>query len=59
MVSSMNEEILKSIDEAFNLISSIYVKEDDVERMAAAKIRLRNAYVSVKACTEKEEKSDG
>lgn len=54
MVSSMNEEILKSIDEAFNLISSIYVKEDDVERMAAAKIRLRNAYALVK-----EEMSDG
>ena len=55
----MNEEILKSIDEAFRLISSIYVKEDDVEVMAAAKLRLRNAYASVKACAEKEEKSDG
>ena len=58
MVSSMNEEILKSIDEAFNLISSIYVKEDDVERMAAAKIRLRNAYTLAKAYAE-EEKADG
>ena len=54
----MNEEILKSIDEAFNLISSIYVKEDDVERMAAAKIRLRNAYTLAKAYAE-EEKADG
>ena len=54
----MNEEIMKSIDEAFRLISSIYVNEDDVERMAAAKSGLRNAYTLAKASVE-EEKSDG
>ena len=55
----MNEEILKSLDEAFSLISSIYVNENDVERMAAAKSKLRNAYSLVKMCGEKAENSDG
>ena len=53
----MNEEILKSIDEAFNLISSIYVRQNDVEVMAMAKAHLREAYKA--AGGKKEEKSDG
>lgn len=50
---------MKSLDEAFSLISSISVKESDVERMAAAKSKLRNAYALVKMCGENKEKSDG
>ena len=38
------EEIMKAIDEAFRLISSIYVRQNDVEVMAMAKARLREAY---------------
>jgi len=35
------EEIKKAIDEAFRLVSSIYVRQNDVEVMAAAKAHLR------------------
>ena len=38
------EEIMKRIDEAFRLISSIPVKGNDVEVMAMAKSKLREAY---------------
>lgn len=40
----MNDKIAKEIDTAFKLISSIYVKENDVDTMAVAKQHLRNAY---------------
>lgn len=43
----MNDELndlQKEIDMAFKLISSIPVKEDSVELMAAAKSHLRKAY---------------
>lgn len=42
-------EIMKSINEAFRLISSIYVRENDVEVMAAAKAHLREAYKAAEA----------
>ena len=57
MVSSMNEEVMEKIDEAFRLISSIYVRENDVEVMAMAKAHLREAYKAAGA-KEKEE-TDG
>ena len=37
-------EIKKNLDKAFKLISSIYVKDMDVEAMFAAKQALRQAY---------------
>ena len=55
MVSSMNEEVMEKIDEAFRLISSIYVRQNDVEVMAMAKAHLREAYKAAGA----KEKSDG
>ena len=57
MVSSMNEEVMDKIDEAFRLISSIYVRQNDVEVMALAKAHLREAYKAAGA--EKEAKADG
>lgn len=38
------DEIMKAMDECYKLISSIAVKEGDVEIMAAAKVKLRAAY---------------
>lgn len=35
---------MKAMNECFKLISSIYVREGDVEVMAAAKAKLRAAY---------------
>ena len=53
----MNEEVIEKIEEAFRLISSIYVRQNDVEVMAMAKAHLREAYKA--AGGKKEEKSDG
>ena len=51
------EEIMNAMNDCFRLISSIAVKEGDVEVMAAAKTRLRAAY---KAAEEiRKEASDG
>ena len=57
MVSSMNEEVMEKIDEAFRLISSIYVRQNDVEVMAMAKAHLREAYKA--AGTKEKEETDG
>ena len=48
------EEIMKKIDEAFRLISSIAVKGNDVEVMALAKTRLREAYSAAENHGEEE-----
>ena len=53
----MNEEVMDKIDEAFRLISSICVRQNDVEVMAMAKAHLREAYKAAGA--NKEEMSDG
>lgn len=37
-------EIQKEIQEAFNILRQIYVKDADVEKMAMAKARLSQAY---------------
>ena len=37
-------EIQKELQEAFNLLRQIYVKDADVEKMALAKARLSRAY---------------
>lgn len=54
MVSLMNEEIMKAIDEAFRLISSIYVRQNDVEIMAMAKAKLRAAYAAAEVLGKEE-----
>ena len=58
----MNEKLKKEIDTAFGLISTLLVKGDAVDAVAAAKAALRRAYALVKASEEtatKEEHSDG
>lgn len=58
----MNEKLKKEIDTAFGLISTLLVKGDAVDAVAAAKAALRRAYAllsdSEKTAT-KEEHSDG
>ena len=59
----MNEKLKKEIDTAFGLISTLLVKGDAVDAVAAAKAALRRAYALVidsetKNAT-KEENSDG
>ena len=58
----MNEKLKKEIDTAFGLISTLLVKGDAVDTVAAAKAALRRAYAllsdSEKNAT-KEENSDG
>lgn len=51
------DEIMKAMDECYRLISSIAVKEGDVEIMAAAKARLRAAYKA--AADVRKEPSNG
>ena len=59
----MNDELKKEIDTAFGLISTLLVKGDAVDAVAAAKAALRRAYAllsdsDTKNAT-KEENSDG
>lgn len=45
----MNDKIAKELDTAFRLISTIFVRENDVDTMAVAKQHLRNAYAMLTA----------
>ena len=59
----MNEKLKKEIDTAFGLISTLLVKGDAVDAVAAAKAALRRAYAllsdsDTKTAT-KEDNSDG
>ena len=58
----MNEKLKKEIDTAFGLISTLLVKGDAVDAVAAAKASLRRAYALLSDSDEteaKEEHSDG
>ena len=58
----MNEKLKKEIDTAFELISTLLVKGDAVDAVAAAKAALRRAYALLSDSDEtatKEENSDG
>ena len=58
----MNEKLKKEIDTAFSLISTLLVKGDAVDAVAAAKAALRRAYALVSDSDEnatREEHSDG
>ena len=58
----MNEKLKKEIDTAFGLISTLLVKGDAVDAVAAAKAALRRAYALLSDSDEtatKEEHSDG
>ena len=58
----MNEKLKKEIDTAFGLISTLLVKGDAVDAVAAAKSALRRAYALLSDSDEtatKEEHIDG
>ena len=58
----MNENLKKEIDTAFGLISTLLVKGDAVDAIAAAKAALRRAYALLSDSEDtatKEENSDG
>ena len=58
----MTEKLKKEIDTAFGLISTLLVKGDAVDAVAAAKAALRRAYALLSDSEEtatKEEHSDG
>ena len=59
----MNEKLKKEIDTAFGFISTLLVKGDAVDAVAAAKAALRRAYAilsdSETKNATKEENSDG
>ena len=58
----MNEKLKKEIDTAFGLISTLLVKGDAVDAIAAAKAALRRAYALLSDSEDtatKEENSDG
>ena len=58
----MNDKLKKEIDTAFGLISTLLVKGDAVDAVAAAKAALRRAYALLNDSEEtatKEEHSDG
>lgn len=52
-------KIQKEIQEAFNLLRQIYVKDTDVEKMAMAKTRLGRAYQMAAQEGEEKEEKDG
>lgn len=51
-------EVKKQIDEAFKLISTIPVSQDNVEVMAAAKAKLRAAYAELNKQEELSKQED-
>ena len=58
----MNDKLKKEINTAFGLISTLLVKGDAVDAIAAAKAALRRAYALLSDSEEtatKEEHSDG
>ena len=58
----MNDKLKKEIDTAFGVISTLLVKGDAVDAVAAAKAALRRAYALLSDSEEtatKEENSDG
>ena len=59
----MNEKLKKEIDTAFGLISTLLVKGDAVDAIAAAKAALRRAYALLSDSdtnnAKKEDNSDG
>ena len=58
----MNEKLKKEIETAFGLISTLLVKGDAVDAVAAAKAALRRSYALVSDSEEtatKEENNDG
>lgn len=58
----MNEKLKKEIDTAFGLISTLLVKGDAVDAVAAAKSALRRAYALLSDSEDtstKEDNSDG
>ena len=58
----MNEKLKKEIDTAFGLISTLLVKGDAVDAVAASKAALRRAYALLSDSEDtstKEENSDG
>ena len=58
----MNDKLKKEIDTAFGLISTLLVKGDAVDAVAAAKAALRRAYALLSDSEDtatKEENSDG
>ena len=58
----MNEKLKKEIDTAFGLISTLLVKGDAVDAVAAAKASLRRAYALLSDSEDtatKEEHIDG
>ena len=54
----MNEKLKKEIDTAFGLISTLLVKGDAVDAVAAAKAALRRAYALLSDSEETEAKED-
>lgn len=52
------DELLKELDSAYRMISSIAVSGDSVDVMAAARAKLRKVYVGLKD-QSKEVESDG
>lgn len=49
------ETIKKHMTKCFEILKTIFVKEDDVERMAAAKQELRLAYAALEKAQHKEQ----
>ena len=54
----MNEKLKKEIDTAFGLISTLLVKGDAVDAVAAAKAALRRAYALLSDYEETATKGD-
>lgn len=53
------DEIIKKLDEAYSLMSDIFVRRNDVELMATAKLRLVEACRLAEKKAKEAEKSDG
>ena len=53
------EQILKNLDSAFRMISSIPVTGEHVDIMAAARNNLRKAYAEIEKLNTKEETENG
>lgn len=52
------EHILKELNAAYGILSSMLVSHDNVQKLAAAEVKLQRVYAALKALSKKEEEPE-
>ena len=52
------ENILKELDAVYGILSTMSVSHDNVQKLAAAEVKLQRVYADLKALNEKKEETE-